>query len=305
MSNKLVKENATESSKYSLWNFYVLMVLCVLSVASLVLNILAYSDVRALKTHFLGEETTEVTATPSPTPEVSVEEHTHTEDEIPNLGELSMGEEYTGFFAQSLSNANLTLHEVTNTADYMGSDFTGKIYTLENNTYMTTEAPTTMKVGDVAIDIKDPTTFDALKDKGFSLVTDENGNAYELAEGEDTYFFARGIASEVSNDLGETAKYSVGYICVNDYEKCKDMDISMYGNLTMNSTIEETVQALGTPTYVDIYESNDEEIGTYVMLYYSQADMEKLTIDEISIIFQQDDTAPNGYFLSEVTASMF
>ena len=299
MSNKLIENNENQPDIYTLRNYYLLLFLVVVSVVSLGLGVANLVFIKTLENKMKPAET-QITSIESSVPDVEVSSET---PETASTG-IQMGDMYTGAFAVELAGVGLVPYEVTNTADYMGTDFNGKIYTEELNQYMSADMPTSITVKNTAVDIQTEDAFSAVD--GLKKGSDETGTFYYLSdsdeEGAEKYLFVRNLNSKIPSDQGEKS-YSVGYISVSDYEKSKSLGIKMVGDFTVDATIQDFVNTYGKPTYLDIYEMENEP--AYLMLYYSKMNENDGTVDEMSVIFVCDETAKNGYYLSESTVSVF
>lgn len=314
MSNKLVKENETkrtvDSQQISVYLKILFAIFNIsLLVALLVLGAFIYADVHVMKSVFvLNKEAIQEVAPKN----ASASDTTVNVDGVdydissnsvePSDATSNKGEIYSGNFAEELASNGLLLYEVENATQFMGDGYNGRIYTSETNTQLTVDVPTEVSIGENALDFRNPEEFQVLEGQ-FTKETDEYGDTYHLKneDGSD-YFFLRATKNTASNSNGETKDYDAFYVRLKDYEKCKGLGVG-YGSLHIDSTIAEVIDAFGTPTYVDMYDNEDE--APYLMFYFAKSNEENSSIDEISIIFAEDENAPNGYYVSEITAAAF
>lgn len=310
MSNKLVKENESKKKvDYQQISFYLKIFNTSLLVALLILGVFVYVDVHAMKSVFvLNKEAIQKAASGSATASDTTVNVDGVDYDISSTSVESgdatsnTGAIYSGNFAEELASNGILLYEVENASQFMGDGYNGRIYTSETNTQLTIDVPTEVSIGENALDFRNPEEFQVLESQ-FTKETDDYGDTYRLKneDGSD-YFFLRATTSTASNTDGETKDYNAFYVCLKDYEKCKGLGVG-YGSVHIDSTIAEVVGALGTPTYVDMYDNEDE--APYLMFYFAKPNEENSSIDEISIIFVEDESAPNGYYVSEITAAAF
>lgn len=214
--------------------------------------------------------------------------------ELPNVA-IPFESMYIGVASQELLSLGFTLDLVENPNEIM-DNFNGKMYTKETSNCFKKNFSTSIKIDDVQIDMKKVNSFSQLEScKKFSKSSDLNGDAYYVSENNKTKFFTRGIQSVL---LENGSIFYVFIANMNDYEYCKDLQISMLDGITIDSTITDVVNILGKPKCVDVYEVENEK--PYILCYY----VDESKSNEISLIFVCDENTKNGYYLSEVTMSM-
>lgn len=214
--------------------------------------------------------------------------------ELPNVA-IPFESMYMGVASQELLSLGFALDLVENPNEIM-DNFNGKMYTKETSNCFKKNFGTSIKIDDVQIDMKKVNSFSQLEScKKFSKSSDLNGDAYYVSENKKTKFFTRGIQSVL---LENGSIFYVFIANMNDYEYCKDLQISMLDGITIDSTITDVVNTLGKPKCVDVYEVENEK--PYILCYY----VDESKSNEISLIFVCDENTKNGYYLSEVTMSM-
>lgn len=303
MSHKLYNENLSKKtntndySYYSFLCFILLIIVSVVSVITLFFVIGINKDVDELKGPVVvtGEpiEEEDIASVPVETPVAS-------ESDNVLSSEQQLGESYSGAFSKELNALGLDLKEILNLDSYMGENYDGTVYTLET-AEIAKVIPTDISLGEFTLDLKNTDGFSVLKD--FCTESeDEVGKIYTVSENGEDYFFIRGLSDEIQVSETEHLHYNVAYFCIKDYEKGKALNIH-YGGIGIDSTLTDIVNTFGKPTYIDIYQPSNDV--SYIMMYYSKQNTDTFSIDEMSLIFEINDSAENGYFLSEVTASVF
>lgn len=203
--------------------------------------------------------------------------------------------EYVGFVSKELESLGFKLEMVKNPSE-MIEGFEGNIYTKETLCKLQNDFDTSIRINGENLDIQKVENFALLENQeNFEKSTDLNGDAYFVSQDGKTKFYTRGIQS-VLIDNGEIFYAFFAYM--NDYEVCKDLNINVLDGITIDSTITDVVNKLGKPNCIDVYEVKGET--PYVLCYYENEEKNK----KISLIFESNRRAKNGYYLSEVTISM-
>ena len=220
--------------------------------------------------------------------------------EVSNVSNILPNENnYNGFAFKELSSLGFQLELVKNPNDII-EGFTGKIYTKEessNNNIKDFNA--IVMINGISLNLKKIESFSSLEnDELFSKSSDLNGDAYYINQDGQTKFFTRGVQSVLieSGDI-----FYAFIVNINDYQYCKNLQISLLDGITIDSTITDLVNILGTPKCIDVYEVTNEK--PYILCYYTKEQDNKKT-SELSFVFVYDENAKNGYYLSEVTISM-
>lgn len=202
---------------------------------------------------------------------------------------------YVGFVSKELESLGFKLEMVKNPEE-MIEGFEGNIYTKETSCKLENDFSTKVQINGVKLDIQKVENFELLSNQEkFEKSIDLNGDAYSVNQDGETRFYTRGIQS-VLIESGEI--FYAFFAHMNDYEVCKDLNINVLGGITIDSTITDVVNKLGKPNCIDVYEVKGET--PYVLCYYENEEQNK----KISLIFESNKKAKNGYYLSEVTISM-
>lgn len=220
--------------------------------------------------------------------------------EVPNVSNnLPNENNYNGFAFKELSSLGFQLELVKNPNDII-EGFTGKIYTKEESSNNNTKDFNAIAmINGISLNLKKIESFSSLEnDELFSKSSDLNGDAYYINQDGQTKFFTRGVQSVLieSGDI-----FYAFIVNINDYQYCKNLQISLLDGVTIDSTITDLVNILGTPKCIDVYEVTNEK--PYILCYYTKEQDNKKT-SELSFVFVYDENAKNGYYLSEVTISM-
>lgn len=226
--------------------------------------------------------------------------------ELPETNGLVTGELYDGLFAEEFWHLGIFLYKIENLEEVTGYLYDGSIYTFESEYRDCEKIDGQMFFGESQFQIRNPSSFDRLLEIGF-VSEEDGGNRYykkKDKEGNDILVVYAG-EDEATIFGGGIKKVFVGYLYFGDRDACLSLADAAHlsGGIGASSSISDVVEYYGTPTYVDLYHGRDK--SPYVMLYYSHKNGGENTVDEMSIVFVEDENAEAGYTLSEITVSVF